>query len=80
MPLDPELQWLSQDDADSVDLSAALNELAEYDASKTRAIELHYFLGCTVEETAEILQVSTRTVERSLRFSVAWLQTKLAAG
>ncbi len=74
VPLDAELAWLSAESPQSMDLSTALNELAEYDPAKTRAIELHYFLGCTVEETAEILQVSKRTVERSLRFSLAWLQ------
>jgi len=48
-----------------------LNELSEFDPDKTRMIELHYFLGCTANETAEVLQVSTRTVERSLRFALA---------
>jgi RNA polymerase sigma factor (TIGR02999 family) len=77
VPLDAELVWLSNRGAESLDLSAALNELERLDASKTRAIELHYFLGCTIEETADILQVSTSTVDRSLRFSLAWLQGRL---
>jgi RNA polymerase sigma factor (TIGR02999 family) len=77
VPLDLELAWISNEGPESLDLSEALNELAEYDQQKTRAIELHYFLGCTVEETAEILQVSKRTVQRSLRFSLTWLQTRL---
>jgi RNA polymerase sigma factor (TIGR02999 family) len=77
VPLDAELEWLSHESAESLDLSEALNELAEFDPAKTRAIELHFFLGCTVEETADILQVSRSTVERSLRFSVAWLRGRL---
>ena len=77
VPLDQELAWTSNEGPEPLDLSGALDELAEYDQRKTRAIELHYFLGCTVEETAEILQVSKRTVQRSLRFSLAWLQTRL---
>ena len=77
IPLDAELGWLSNDSTESLDLSAALNELAEFDPAKTRAIEVHYFLGCTVEETADVLQVSRSTVERSLRFSVAWLRGRL---
>jgi RNA polymerase sigma factor (TIGR02999 family) len=77
IPLDAELGWLSNESAESLDLSAALNELAEFDPAKTRAVELHYFLGCTVEETADVLQVSRSTVERSLRFSVAWLRGRL---
>ena len=80
IPLDAELVWLSNDSAESLDLSAALNELGKRDASKTRAVELHYFLGCTVEETADILQVSKSTVERSLRFSLAWLRGRLRRG
>ncbi|HXM45516.1 MAG TPA: ECF-type sigma factor [Bryobacteraceae bacterium] len=77
-PLDAELAWLGGDSAESLDLSQALNDLAEFDAIKTRMVELHYFLGCTVEETAEILDISTRTVERSLHFSLAWLRRRLA--
>jgi RNA polymerase sigma factor (TIGR02999 family) len=76
VPLEAELAWLSNENAESLDLSEALNELAEFDPLKTRAVELHYFLGCTVEETADVLQVSKRTVERSLRFSLAWLRER----
>jgi RNA polymerase sigma factor (TIGR02999 family) len=77
-PLDAELAWLGGESAESLDLSQALNDLAEFDPIKTRMVELHYFLGCTVEETAEILEVSTRTVERSLHFSLAWLRRRMA--
>jgi len=77
VPLDAELAWLSNESAESLDLSEALNELAEFDPAKTRAVELHYFLGCTVEETADVLQVSKSTAERSLRFSLAWLRGRL---
>jgi RNA polymerase sigma-70 factor, ECF subfamily len=77
IPLDAELAWLSNETSESLDLSAALNELAEFDPAKTRAIELHYFLGCSVEETADVLQVSKSSVERGLRFSLAWLHRRL---
>ena len=77
VPLDAELAWLSHEGPESLDLSAALNELREFDPLKTRAVELHYFLGCTVEETADVLEVSKRAVERSLRFSLAWLAQRL---
>jgi DNA-directed RNA polymerase specialized sigma24 family protein len=52
--------------------------LAEFDPIKTRMVELHYFLGCTVDETAEILELSSRTVARSLLFSLSWLRERLA--
>jgi RNA polymerase sigma factor (TIGR02999 family) len=78
IPLDAELAWLSNEEGpESLDLSSALNELREFDPLKIRAVELHYFLGCTVEETAEILESSKSTVERNLRFSLAWLRKRL---
>lgn len=77
-PLDAELAWLGGETAESLDLSQALNDLAEFDPVKTRMVELHYFLGCTIEETADILEVSSRTVERSLHFSLAWLRRRLS--
>lgn len=77
-PLDAELAWLGSENAESLDLSQALNDLAGFDPVKTRMVELRYFLGCTVEETAEILDVSPRTVERSLQFSLAWLRRRMA--
>ena len=76
-PLDAELAWLGNDGTESLDLSKALDELAEFDSVKTRTVELHYFFGCTLEETADILEVSTRTVSRNLDFSLAWLRRRL---
>lgn len=80
IPLDAQLAWVGGETAESLDLSEALNALSELDAAKTRAVELHFFLGCTVEETAEILLVSKSTVERNLRFSLAWLRERLRPG
>jgi len=77
VPLDAELAWLGNENAESLDLAAALGGLADLDPVKTHAIELHFFLGCTVQETAEILGVSKSTVERDLRFSLAWLRQRL---
>jgi RNA polymerase sigma factor (TIGR02999 family) len=77
-PLDAELAWLGGESAEALDLSQALDDLAEFDPVKTRMVELHYFFGCTVDETADILEVSSRTVERSLHFSLAWLRRCLA--
>jgi RNA polymerase sigma factor (TIGR02999 family) len=77
VPLDAELAWLSEAGAGSLDLSRALDELSEVDGGKTRIVELHYFLGCTVEEVAGLLDVSKRTIERSLRFSLVFLRRRL---
>ena len=77
-PQDAELAWLGGETADSLHVSQALNDLAEFDPVKTRMVELHYFLGCTVDETADILEISSRTVARSLLFSLSWLRERLA--
>ena len=60
-----------------LDLSAALEELQALDEVKARAVELRYFLGCTVEESAAILEVSPSSIDRNLRFSLAWLHQRL---
>ena len=77
IPLDAELAWISQEEGEALDLSAALDSLSQFDPLKTRAVEIHYFLGCTIEETADLLQISRATTERHLRFSLAWLQRQL---
>ena len=59
--------------ADVVALDAALRELAEFDGRKCRVIELSYFTGLTIPEIAEVLDISTATVERDLRNGRAWL-------
>lgn len=48
------------------------------DARKVRAIELRYFLGCTNEEVADLLNVSRPTVDRDLEFAKAWLYRRLS--
>lgn len=77
LPLDSELGWTASTDERALDLSAALEELEALDATKTRALELRYFLGCTVDETAILLGLSASTVDRGLRFSLAWLHSRL---
>ncbi len=77
IPLDAELAWISENEGEALDLSDALDHLSRFDPIKTRAIEIHYFLGCTIEETADLLQISRATTERHLRFSLAWLQRQL---
>lgn len=76
-PLNAELAWVSPLDETSLDLAAALEELQSLDEAKARAVELRYFLGCTVEESAAILGVSPSSVDRDIRFSLAWLHQRL---
>jgi RNA polymerase sigma factor (TIGR02999 family) len=77
VPLEAELAWVSPLEESSIDLSRALDELAELSPVKAQAVELRYFLGCTVEEAAGLLGVSPSTVDRDLRFSLAWLHERL---
>ena len=78
IPLNPELCWVDvKGEETTLDLSRALDELEALDAGKARAVELRYFLGCTVEETAELLGISPATVDRGIRFSLAWLHQRL---
>jgi RNA polymerase sigma factor (TIGR02999 family) len=65
-------------DADSVMLDDALKKLAEFDARKSRAIELKYFGGLNTEEIAVALDISVATVGRELRLGQAWLRRELA--
>ena len=54
-------------------LDEALKDLAKFDEFKSRLVELRYFGGLSVEETAEVLQVSAITVKRHWRMAKAWL-------
>ena len=56
----------------------ALERLAELDPQQTRIAELRYFAGLTVEETAEALGISPRTVKRDWAVASAWLRTELS--
>jgi RNA polymerase sigma factor (TIGR02999 family) len=60
-------------------LDQALARLAEMDANQARLVELRYFGGLTIEETAEVLGVSPATVKRSWTVAKAWLKKELDA-
>jgi len=58
-------------------LDLALQRLAEVDERKSRVVELRYFGGLDVEETAEVLKVSPVTVMRDWKFAKAWLAREM---
>jgi RNA polymerase sigma-70 factor, ECF subfamily len=64
--------------ADLLSLHEALESLAKVDPQKSQIVELRFFGGLTIEETAEVLGISTPTVERGWRAARAWLQTELS--
>lgn len=64
--------------ADLLTLDDALRSLAELDPQQSRVVELRFFGGLTVEETAEVLGISVTTVEREWRTARAWLRAELS--
>lgn len=63
--------------ADILALDDALKALADFDERKSRAVELRFFGGLSVEETAEVLHVSAETVLRDWKLAKAWLLHEL---
>lgn len=75
--LDEALNYAPDKAAELLALDDALTALAAFDERKSRLIELRYFGGLTVEETALVLAVSTATVTREQRLAQAWLRQEL---
>lgn len=66
--------------AQLLDLDSALTKLAIVDPETAKIVELRYFVGLSVEETAKALCLSTRTVKRNWAYARAWLGRELNAG
>ena len=78
VPLD-EIEAISGKRAEElVALDDALSILAELDPRKTQIIELRFFGGLTIEETAEAMQISPKTVTREWRSAKAWLHQEMS--
>ena len=75
--LDEVADLTDQKAAELVALDDALNNLAALDTRKSRIIELRFFGGLTIEETAEAMDVSPITVTREWRSARAWLRREL---
>ena len=75
--LDEALTITSEPGADLIALDDALNELAKLDRRQSQIVELRYFGGLSEDETAEILDISARTVRRDWSLARAWLYRQL---
>lgn len=75
--LDEALDVEKEDDLDLITLDLALQSLAQINQRQSQVIELRYFGGLSVEETAEVLKVSSDTVMRDWRFAKAWLKREM---
>jgi RNA polymerase sigma-70 factor, ECF subfamily len=65
--------------ADMLALDEALNSLAEFDPRKSQIVELRYFGGLNIEETAEIIGVSSATVKREWSTAKIWLHREITS-
>ena len=77
LSLDEDAGWFAERGVDLVAVDEALTRLASIDPQQSRLVELRFFGGLTVEETAEVLGVSPRTVKREWRTAKAWLGREL---
>ena len=66
--------------ANMVALDDAMNALAQIDARKAQVVEMRFFGGLSVEETSEVLKISSVTVMRDWRTAKAWLYRELTGG
>jgi RNA polymerase sigma-70 factor, ECF subfamily len=78
--LDESLNVTCERSHDLVALDEALEALAEIDPRQSRVVELRFFGGLSVEETAEALEISPRTVIREWNSARAWLYHELSGG
>ena len=62
---------------DLIELDAALTELEAFDPAQAKIVELRYFGGLTIEETAEVVNISPATVKREWAMARAWLYERI---
>jgi len=77
VPLNEDLLWVKIDSPELLDLNRALDELGAIDEEKVKIVELRYFLGCTAEETSEMMMVSKATIDREMKFIKGWLYRRI---
>jgi RNA polymerase sigma factor (TIGR02999 family) len=79
VPLHEEMAWVDASSEEMLALDTALDQLETIEERKVRVLELRFFLGCTNEEAAELLNISRATVDRDLEFAKAWLYRRLSS-
>ncbi|RMH15279.1 MAG: sigma-70 family RNA polymerase sigma factor [Acidobacteria bacterium] len=80
VPLDEALGAVERHAAELIALDEALDRLAAFDPRQAKIVELRYYGGLTIDETAACLEISTATVKREARIARAWLQREMQAG
>ena len=77
IPLDEEVVGSSERGVELLELDDALASLAKMDPRKSRLVELRYFGGLTIEESAEVLGIARETAKRDWKIAKAWLFAEL---
>lgn len=77
IPLDDDLELTSNGKPDTLAVDAALNRLEEIDPKQARIVELRFFSGLTVEETAAVMALSPATVKREWKIARLWLMREM---
>ena len=77
LPLDDAIVYSPRRAEELLNLDAALDRLSRLDARQSRVVELRFFGGLSVEETAEFLRVCSKTVKRDWSMARAWLHAEL---
>lgn len=80
LELQPEMMPVPARDLDFLALDRALNGLAKLDARQSKIVELRFFAGLSIEDTSEVLGMSTATVKRDWITARAWLQHEMSKG
>jgi RNA polymerase sigma factor (TIGR02999 family) len=75
--LDDAISFTAEKEFDLLSLEEALQMLETIDAKKAKIVELRFFGGLSIEETAHVLNISLSTVKREWRFARAWFQREL---
>ncbi len=78
LSLDESIEVAGRRGVDLVSLDEALEELARFDPRQARIVELRYFTGLSIEETAEVIGISPATVKREWAVARAWLYRELS--
>ncbi len=79
LPLEEALTVASEGrDVNLIELDKALNRLELLDSRQARIVELRYFIGLSIEATAEILEISPATVKRDWQMAKTWLKKEIA--
>lgn len=80
MTFDDDRMGGTEDNTDIIDVDEALAALGEADERAVQLLELHYFAGLSLADTAQAAGISTSTAKRDIKFAKAWIRRHMRAG